>query len=361
MGTARTEPSVSGSQQLNERLLRACRRERVDRTPVWFMRQAGRSDPKYLAIRGRASLLEICRTPALCAEITLRPVEDLGVDAAILFADITLPLGGMGVAFDLQDGIGPQIRHPIRTETDLATLRPFELDDTMTGVLDAIRLIRRASPVPLVGFAGGSFTLASYLIEGGPSRDFIHTKTMMAQAPGLWQQLMTQLTAATICYLQAQVAAGAQAVQVFDSWVGALSPADYADHVAPYSRAVFAAIATTGVPSIHFGTSTAGLLPAMTAAGGDIIGVDWRIDLADAWARIGSGRGIQGNLEPAMLLAPVDVLRARAQSVLDQAAGRPGHIFNLGHGVLPQTPRDRLRWLVEMVHEYSGRGEGNSR
>ncbi len=348
---------MSAPHPLNERFLRACRREPVDRTPVWFMRQAGRSHPKYRALRDRYSVLDICRNPALCAEISLQPVEDLGVDAVILFADITLPLGGLGVTFELQDGIGPQIHRPVRTAEDAAGLRSFEMDDTVAGVLEAIRLIRKASPVPLIGFAGGPFTLASYLIEGGPSRDFLHTKTMMYQDSLLWQRVMGVLTHATIRYLLAQIGAGAQAIQLFDSWVGCLSPADYQAHVAPFTRDVFAALATAGVPTIHFGTGTAGLLPLMAAAGGDVIGVDWRIGLDDAWTQIGYNRGIQGNLDPAVLLAPLDVIRQRAQKVLEQAARRPGHIFNLGHGVLPQAPRERLRWLVEMVHEYSVTGE----
>ncbi len=344
---------MNESRHRAERFLRACRREPVDRTPVWFMRQAGRSHPKYRALRDRYSVLDICRTPALCAEITLQPVDDLGVDAAILFADITLPLGGMGVTFDLKDGVGPQIPHPVRIAEELARLRHFEIDETITSVLEAIRLIRRDSPVPCIGFAGGPFTLASYLIEGGPSRDFIHTKTMLFQDPLLWQRLMAQLTEATIHYLVAQIGAGAQAVQLFDSWIGCLSPSDYRDSVAPYSGAVFAAVAATGIPAIHFGTTTAGLLPQMAAAGGDVIGVDWRIGLDEAWARIGYDRGIQGNLDPAILLGPPEAMRRRARMVLDQAGGRPGHIFNLGHGVLPDTPREHLRELVTQVHEYS--------
>ncbi len=341
------------STQVNDRVLRACRREPVDRTPVWFMRQAGRSHPKYQAIRERYSVLDICRDPALCTEITMQPVDDLGVDAAILFADITLPLGGMGVAFDLQDGVGPQIHQPVRTPADVARLHPFEMDDTIVAVLQAIGVIRHACPVPLIGFAGGPFTLASYLIEGGPSRDFLNAKAMMHQDARLWHRLMELLTHATIRYLLAQISAGAQVIQLFDSWVGSLSPADYQRSVASYTGDVATAVAATGVPLIHFGTGTAGLLPLMRAAGGDVIGVDWRVDLDEAWARIGYDRGIQGNLDPAVLLAPREIIAQRARAVLDQAASRPGHIFNLGHGVLPQTPRDRLRWLVEVVHEYA--------
>lgn len=352
---------MSTGQHRTERFLRACRREPVDRTPVWFMRQAGRSHPKYRALRDRYSVLDICRNPAMCAEITLQPVDDLGVDAAILFADITLPLGGMGVAFDLKEGVGPQIDQPVRTADALARLRPFEIDGTIASVLEAVRLIRKDSPVPCIGFAGGPFTLASYLIEGGPSRDFVHTKTVMYQDPRLWNRIMELLTDATIRYLGAQVEAGVHAVQLFDSWIGCLTPADYRDSVASYTRAVFSALAATGVPTIHFGTATAGLLPQMADAGGDVIGVDWRVELGDAWARIGYHRGIQGNLDPAVLLGPLEVVKQHARMVMEQAGGRPGHIFNLGHGVHPDTPREHLRWLVNLVHEYSGQQTRSAR
>ncbi len=340
----------------DSRFLRACRREPVDHTPVWFMRQAGRCQPEYRALRERYSLLEICRHPDLVTEVTLRPVEQWGVDAAILFADITLPLLPMGVRFDLEDGGGPRMHRPVRTRADVDALRPLAIDDTIAAVLDAIGLIRKASPVPLIGFAGAPFTLASYLIEGGPSREFVATKTVMLREPALWHALMARLTDAAIGYLRAQIGAGVQAVQLFDSWVGCLSPADYERAVAPHSRRIFEAVAQTGVPAVHFGTGTAGLVDAMARAGGDVIGVDWRIGLADAWARIGA-RGIQGNLDPAVLLAEWDVVRDRARQVLDQAAGRPGHIFNLGHGVLPDTSPEMLRRLVEFVHTASVREE----
>lgn len=333
------------------RFLRACRREPVDRTPVWFMRQAGRSQPEYRALRERYTLLEICARSDLVAEVTLRPVEQLGVDAAILFADITIPLLGMGVAFELHDGTGPRIHRPVRAQADIAALRPFEPEATIDALLGGVALIRRASPVPLIGFAGAPFTLGSYLIEGGPSREFLQTKAMMRGSPGLWQALMERLTDATIAYLSRQVAAGVQAVQLFDSWVGCLSPADYRASVAPYMRRIFAALRPLGVPAIHFGTGTAGLLREMAEAGGDVIGVDWRVGLAEAWAQIGD-RAIQGNLDPSALLGPSGVVRSQAAAVLAQAAGRAGHIFNLGHGVLPDTPQDHLRGLVEFVHSY---------
>ncbi|TMI75285.1 MAG: uroporphyrinogen decarboxylase [Bacillati bacterium ANGP1] len=339
---------------VTDRFLRACRREAVDRTPVWFMRQAGRSQPQYRALREQYSLSEIVRRPELGAEVTLRPVTELGVDAAVLFADIMLPLRSMGVAFELLDG-GPAIERPVRTPGDLERLRPFELDDTTAAVLQTIRLIRSSSPAPLIGFSGAPFTLASYLIEGGASRDYLVTKAVMHQEPVVWARLMELLTDMVIRYLGTQVAAGVQAVQLFDSWVGCLGATDYAQHVAPYIRAIAAALRPAGTPMIHFGTGTAGLLPEMAAAGGEVIGVDWRIPLAEAWARIGYDRGIQGNLDPAVLLAPRDIVRRRTLEILRQAAGRPGHVFNLGHGVLPQTPREHLRYVVDLVHEYTDR------
>jgi uroporphyrinogen decarboxylase len=341
------------------RFLRACRRQPVDRTPVWFMRQAGRSQPEYRALRERYTLLEICAHSDLVAEVTLRPVEQLGVDAAILFADITLPLLGMGVTFTLHDGDGPRVHRPVRTAEDVAAVRPFQPEATIEAVLEAVRLIRAASPVPLIGFAGAPFTLASYLIEGGPSRDFLATKTMLRAAPELWDRLMHRLTDAAITYLGAQIAAGAQAVQLFDSWVGCLSPADYRAAVAPHMRRLFEALRPMDVVTIHFGTGTAGLLAEMAAAGGDVIGVDWRIGLAAAWDQIGD-RAIQGNLDPSVLLAPPEVVRRQAAAVLAEAAGRPGHIFNLGHGVLPDTRQDTLRMLVEFVHTTRPAGAGVS-
>lgn len=337
---------------MHDRFLRACRREPTDRAPVWFMRQAGRSQPEYRALRERFSLLEICRRPELVADVTLRPVEQLGVDAAIVFADIMLPLSGIGVAFELLDGTGPRIERPLRVSGDVTALHPYEPDATVEALLEGIRLIRRASPVPLIGFAGAPFTLASYLIEGGPSREFLHTKALMRGEPRMWHDLMERLTAMTIQYLLAQITAGAQAVQLFDSWVGCLGPADYAESVAPSIRRIFAAVREAGVPAIHFGTGTSGLLEQMADAGGDVIAVDWRMGLAAAWARIGFGRGIQGNLDPTVLLAPRAAVEWHAATILAQAAGRPGHIFNLGHGVLPETPQDRLRGLVEFVHDY---------
>ena len=339
---------------MNDRFLRACRREPVDATPVWFMRQAGRSLAEYRAIRARATLVEITRDAALCAEVTLQPVRRLGVDAAILFADITTPLAGIGVEVEIVDGVGPLIDRPIRSMVDIDELRPFEPEVAVGPLLEAIRLVGRESTVPLIGFAGAPFTLASYLVEGRSSRDAIRLKSLMHAEPATFHRLLAVLVDMTIGYLQAQVAAGAQAVQLFDSWVGTLSPFDYERSVAPHVRRLFAGLDGLGVPTIHFGTDSAGLLRAMADAGGDVIGLDWRIGLADGWAVV-PDRAVQGNLDPALLLGPFEAAADQARWILDQAAGRFGHIFNLGHGVLPATDPDDLRRLVDLVHEASAR------
>lgn len=336
------------------RILRAARRQPVDATPVWFMRQAGRALPEYRAVRQRATLVEITQDAALCAEVTLQPVKRLGVDAAILFADITTPLPGMGVGLQIREGVGPVIDRPIATAADVAALRPFEPQVSVGPLLEAIRLIRRESSVPLIGFAGAPFTLACYLIEGAPSREFVKTRTLMRSQPALWDGLMDRLTSATIGYLRAQVGAGAQLVQVFDSWVGGLSPLDYRQSVAPWMNLLFEAVADLGVPAIHFGTDTAGLLELQADAGGDVIGLDWRIALADGWSRIGD-RAVQGNLDPTLLLGQWEQTQEAARWVIGQANRRPGHIFNLGHGVLPGTNPDDLKRLVDLVHQETAR------
>jgi uroporphyrinogen decarboxylase len=338
---------------MNDRFLRACRREAVDATPVWFMRQAGRALPEYRAIREHATLVEITRDASLCAEVTLQPVRRLGVDAAILFADITTPFHGMGVDFDIVEGRGPVLARPVRTAAHVAALRPFEPEAAVAPLLDAIRLIRADSPVPLIGFAGAPFTLACYLVEGGPAKEFVRTKSLMRGDPATWAVLMDRLAATTIDYLRAQVAAGAQAVQVFDSWVGTLGPRDYARSVAPWMARIFDALRPLGVPTIHFGVVSGGLLALQAAAGGDVIGLDWRIDLADGWSIVGPDHGVQGNLDPSALLGPWEAVEGDARSVLDGAAGRPGHVFNLGHGVLPGTDPDVLARLVDLVHEHA--------
>ena len=332
------------------RFLRAARGKRTDTTPVWFMRQAGRALPEYRRIRERATLLEITRDPALCAEVTLQPVRRLGVDAAILFADITTPLAGIGVAFDIREGVGPVIEHPVRTMDDVRALRPFEPEAAVGPLLEAIRLVRAGSPVPLIGFAGAPFTLACYLVEGGPSRDFLTTKRLMHAEPETWAALLDHLVETTIRYLSAQVAAGAEAVQVFDSWVGGLSPLDYERRLWPWMRRLFDAVGGLGVPSIHFGVSTAGILRQQASAGGDVIGLDWRIALDEGRQLVGD-RAVQGNLDPTLLLGPWDGVEESARWIVDQNDGRPGHVFNLGHGVLPGTDPDDLARLVDLVHD----------
>ena len=339
---------------MNDRFLRACRREPVDATPVWFMRQAGRSFAAYRKLRERYGILELAKTPDLCAEVTLMPVRELGVDAAVLFADIMLPLEPMGVGLRIEPEVGPIIDDPIRSAADVAALRPFE-PEAMAATLEAIGLVRRelAGSAGVIGFAGAPFTLACYLIEGRPSRDYATAKAFMYREPAAWHELMDRLATMTIAYLQAQVGAGADVVQLFDSWVGGLGPADYSEFVQPHVRRIFDSLGD--VPAIHFGTGTAALLELLAAAGGDVIGLDHRVSLADGWRRVGADRGVQGNLDSARLLAGWDATRDGALAVLDEAAGRTGHVFNLGHGVLPQTDTDLLRRLVDLVHEVSAR------
>jgi len=339
---------------VNDRFLRACRHEQVDATPIWFMRQAGRSFAAYRKLREQYGILELAKTPDLCAEITLMPVHELGVDAAVLFADIMLPLEPMGIGLRIEPEVGPIIDRPIRSTADVAALRAFDPGD-VSFTLDAIRLVRREldGNAGVIGFSGAPFTLACYLIEGRPSRDFATAKAFMYRESAAWHDLMERLSTMVMAYLRAQVEAGADVVQLFDSWVGGLGPADYREFVQPHVRRIFAALAD--VPTIHFGTGTSALLELLAGAGGDVIGVDHRVSLADAWHRIGPERGIQGNLDSARLLGGWDATRAGAQVVLDEASGRLGHVFNLGHGVLPQTDTDLLRRLVDFVHEETAR------
>ena len=339
----------------SSRFLRACRGLPVDATPVWFMRQAGRYMPEYRAIREKHTLLEIVERPDLAAEVTLQPVRAFAVDAAILFADILLPVVPMGLHLEFVKGEGPSLSDPIRSAEDVARLRTVDAESDLGHVLETVRLVRQAlaGEVPLIGFAGAPFTVASYMIEGGPSRDYRHTKTLMHAEPALWQVLMEKLSDSLANYLVAQIRAGAQAVQLFDSWVGVLSPQDYARFVQPYSASVLSAVAETGVPSIHFGTGTATLLELMREAGGDVIGLDWRVPIDAGWARIGDQVGVQGNLDPVTLFAPRRVLEEQTVDILRRVAGRPGHIFNLGHGILQHTPVENVRALANMVHDLS--------
>jgi uroporphyrinogen decarboxylase len=340
---------------VTDRFIRACRRQPVDATPVWFMRQAGRYMPEYRALREDHSLLEICRTPELAAVVTMQPLRRIEVDAAILFSDLLLPLAPMGLSFDFVKGEGPAIDRPVRHASDVDRVRAFEPREALAHVLATIRLLRRelAGKVPLIGFGGAPFTMAAYAIEGGPSTSYATTKAFMYAQPAAWHRLCDRFATTMADYLRAQIDAGAQAVQVFDSWAGQLSPADYREFALPHTRKIFDAIAGAGVPTLHFGVGTGTLLADMRAAGGDVIGVDWRRPLDEAWAAIGHDRGIQGNLDPTLLLGPADRLTAAADDVLRRAAGRPGHIFNLGHGVLPQTDIEQVQLLARHVHSAS--------
>jgi uroporphyrinogen decarboxylase len=331
-------------------LTRAARREHVERTPVWFMRQAGRSLPEYRKIRARHDLFEICRQPELCAEVTLQPVRRHDVDAAVLFADIMLPVVGMGIDVELVEGVGPVIREPVASLAEVDRLRVPDAEEAVPFVLETVRLVRDElrDDKAVVGFSGGPFTVAGYLVEGKPTRDFVKTKACMYGSPEVWHGLMDKLADTFAAYLQAQVAAGADVVQLFDSWVGSLSAADYEEFVAPYSARVLGSV---DAPTIHFGTGTTHLLPDMKAVGGDVIGLDWRVPIDRCWDSLGSGRGVQGNLDPAVLLGPWQRIEQSAVHVLNAVAGRRGHIFNLGHGVLPDTNPDDLGRLVQLVRE----------
>ena len=338
----------------NARFLKACRREPVDSTPVWFMRQAGRYLPEYRAVRDRHGLLEICRTPALAAEVTITAAEKLGVDAAIIFADLLLPVEPMGMHLRFVKGEGPLLEGPLRDAEAVARLRSDGAAE-LAFVGDAIRLVERhfGGRLPVIGFAGAPFTLASYMIEGGSSRDFLHTKSLMWQAPEVWAALMEKLCSVLEPYLLSQVDAGATAIQLFDSWVGCLGEDDYRRYVLPYSQRLIGAVEARGTPVIHFATSAAGLLRAMQEAGASVLGVDWRIPLGRAWEEVGFAPAIQGNLDPAALFAPLPELRQRVDAVLRQVNSRPGHIFNLGHGILPGTPVEKVRAVVDWVHEMT--------
>lgn len=340
----------------NSRFLKACRGEAVDATPIWLMRQAGRYMAEYRALREKYSILEIIKTPDLACEVTMQPINAFDLDAAIIFADILPPLEGMGLELDFIKGEGPVIYNPVRTVTDVANLRVLPPEETLYFTLEAIRLVRNEladKGIPLIGFSGAPFTLASYAVEGGSSKNRIHVKGMMMAEPEAWHNLMTKFSEVAGHYLLAQAQAGAQALQLFDSWVGELSPDDYRQYVMPHSKRAIEIARQSGVPVIHFGTNTNGMLELIREAGGDVIGVDWRIRLDDAWERLGPNVAIQGNLDPVALFAPWEALKARTQQILDQVKGKPGHIFNLGHGILPKTPTDNVKRLADFVHEYT--------
>ena len=339
------------------RFLAACYRRQPDATPIWFMRQAGRCLAQYRELRKRYDILTMAKTPDLCAQVTLMPVEQFGVDAAVLYADIMLPLEGMGISFEIEPEIGPIIHNPVRSMRDVEALRILDAEESTPYVMEAIRLVRREleGKQAVIGFSGAPFTLACYMIEGRPSRDYGIAKSLMYGQPEVWDALMHKLTEVVTRYLLAQIDAGVDAVQIFDSWVGSLGPSAYKRFVQPYAQHIFEAIKQADAPSIHFGTGAASLLELMADAGGDVISVDWRVDLDEAWARIGYDRGIQGNLDPTLLLTSWDTIAQGMLDVLRRANNRPGHIFNLGHGVLAPTDPDMLRRLVEAVHEITAR------
>lgn len=336
--------------------LLACRRKPTEYTPIWLMRQAGRYMKEYRALRRKFSFLEMCKNPELAAEVTLLPIEKLKVDAAIIFSDILLPLEPMGVELEFAKNEGPIIHHPVREMKQIDALRIIDPEEDLPFLIEAIRLVRKEleEKIPLIGFSGAPFTLASYIIEGGHSKNYILTKGLMYQDRLVWDGLMEKISEVLIRYLNAQIRSGVQALQLFDSWVGCLSPSDYEEYVLPYSKKVIDGV-DKGVPIIHFATSSSTLLERMKWAGSDVIGVDWRVDLGEAWSRLRYDVAIQGNLDPVVLLGPEDLIEREVKRILDSARGRPGHIFNLGHGILPNTPVDHVTALVEAVHQYSSK------
>jgi len=336
--------------------LMACRRQPTPYTPIWLMRQAGRYMKEYRALRKQYSFLEMCKNPELAARVTLQPIGKFNLDAAIIFSDILIPLEPMGVEFEFAKGEGPVFHHPLRERKDVERLRLVEPEEEIPFLMKAIRIVRKEleGKAPLIGFSGAPFTLASYIIEGGHSSNYVFTKSLMYQDRPTWDALMEKISEVLVRYLNAQIRSGVQAVQIFDSWVGCLTPGDYDEYVLPHSRRVIEGV-DRSVPLIHFATSNSTLLERMKQAGGDVIGVDWRVDIGEAWTRLGYDVGIQGNLDPVILYGPVSLIEKNVKKILDSAGSRPGHIFNLGHGILPTTPPDHVAALIDMVHEYSSR------
>jgi uroporphyrinogen decarboxylase len=334
--------------------LRACRRQPTQYTPIWLMRQAGRYMKEYRALRKKYTFLKMCKTPEIAAQVTLQPIEKFKLDAAIIFSDILIPLEPMGVEFEFVKGEGPVFHHPVREMKDIEKLRVIEPEEEVSFLVKAIHMVREEleGKIPLIGFSGAPFTLASYIIEGGHSRNYILTKGLMYRNRPAWDALMNKISEVLIRTLNAQIRAGAQAAQLFDSWVGCLSPTDYEEYVLPYSKRVIEGV-DKSVPLIHFATSNSTLLELMKGAGGDVIGVDWRVDIGEAWARLGHEVAIQGNLDPVILIGSVDLMKKEVERILDRVGGQPGHIFNLGHGILPNTPVENVAALIDMVHEYS--------
>lgn len=338
----------------NDTFIRACRRQNTEYTPVWYMRQAGRYDPDYRTIKEKYSLLEICRQPELAAEVTLMPVRKLGVDAAILYSDIMNPVASLGVEFDIVKNIGPVIENPIRSARDVDLLKPIDVEGDLSHILETIAILDKELDVPLITFAGAPFTIASYLIEGRPSKTYHRTKEMMFSQPRVWEKLMEKLGDMVIAYLRAHVRSGGKAFQLFDSWVGALAPRDFEQYVLPTITRIFAELSDLDVPKIYFpGVSSGELLPSLTGLAADVIGLDWRVSIAEGRRRTGGGFAVQGNLDPYLLTAPMDVLKARAKELIDEGIQQPGYIFNLGHGLFPEASLDTLKELTDYVHEYS--------
>lgn len=339
---------------MNDTFLKACRREKVEYVPVWYMRQAGRYDPEYREIKAKYSLLEICRQPELAARVTLMPVKKLGVDAAILYSDIMNPVESIGIQFDIVKDVGPVIHNPIRRKEDIDRLQPIRVEEDLGHIMETIRLLRRELSVPLIGFAGAPFTIASYLVEGRPTKNYRLTKQLMFSQPDLWQRLMDKLADMTSHYLKAQIEAGAQAVQLFDSWAGALSPADFKRYCLPAIQSIFERLAPLPVPKIYFpGVSSGELLPLLQNIKADVISVDWRVDLAEARKRTGGRFALQGNLDPMVLTAPWPVIEEKVKALLEKGIREPGYIFNLGHGLFPEAPLETLQRLTAFVQRYS--------
>jgi len=358
LNTPRLNTPGLSTQSMSDRFLKACRRESTDATPIWLMRQAGRYMAEYRALRSTSTMLERVHTPELAAEITMQPIHAFDFDAAIIFSDILPPLKGMGLPLEFVGGVGPRLDTPVRSRADIDRLATPPMAEIMAGTLEAIRLVKRElepKKLPLIGFSGAPFTLASYAIEGGGSKSYPHVKGLMYSDPQAWDALMSKLCDVVIDYLTEQAHAGADALQLFDSWAGAVGSLDYERFILPYTKRVLDAVAATGVPLINFSTATAGHLDVVASAGGDVIGIDFRLPLDEAWEQIGSDKAIQGNLDPVTLLAPWTELKKYVDDVLSRANGRPGHIFNVGHGIIPETPVDNVRRLVDYVHEQTAR------
>lgn len=341
----------------NDAFLKACRKEKAGFTPVWLMRQAGRYMKEYMAIREKHTFLEMCRKPEIACEVTLQPIKAFDLDAAIIFADILLPLDGMGINLEFTKGEGPSISNPVRTRKDIDAVKVIKPEQDVPYLLEAIKMVRKElnGKVPLIGFSGAPFTLASYIIEGEGSKNYINTKKLMYSDPEGWKVLMDKISEVVIVYLEAQIAAGAQVVQLFDSWVGCLGPDDFKKFALPYTKRIIETVSKKGVPVINFGTNTGTYLDLVKQGGGDVIGVDWKVRLDDAWKIIGHDKAIQGNLDPVVLFGPVSEIRKRVKEIIDMAEGRPGHIFNLGHGIILGTPVDNVRAVIDAVHEFSGK------